>query len=73
MFYIGCTLTLLDKLIEDILGIVEFHEVGRTLLEVLHEETLGIVEFHEVSRTLLTLGARPTIMHREPIGSETCA
>ena len=32
---------------EEILGIVEFHEVGRTLLEGLHEESLSIVEFHE--------------------------
>ena len=45
MFYIRYTQTLLDEMNEDILGIVEFHEVGRTLLEVLHEETLGIVEF----------------------------
>ena len=44
---------MLDKLIEDILGIVEFHEVGRTLIEGLHEETLVIVEFHEVGRTLI--------------------
>ena len=43
MFYIGYTRTLLEEMIEDILGIVEFHEVGRTLLEGLHEETLGIV------------------------------
>ena len=35
---------------EDILGIAEFHEVGKTLLEVLYEETLGIIEFHEVGR-----------------------
>ena len=35
-----------------IIGIVEFHGVGRTLLEELHEETLDIVEFHEVGRTL---------------------
>ena len=35
------------------LGIVEFHEVGKTLLEGLHEETLGIVEFHEVGRIFL--------------------
>ena len=47
MFYIGYTRTLLEELLEDILGIVEFYEVGRTLLEGLHEETLGIVEFHE--------------------------
>ena len=40
-------------LLEDILGIVEFHEVGRTLLEGLNEETLGIVEFHKLGRTLL--------------------
>ena len=43
MFYIGYTRTVLEEMIEDILGIVEFHEVGRTLLEGLHEETLGIV------------------------------
>ena len=49
MFYIGYTQTLLEELIEDILGIVEFHEVGRTL----HEEVLGTVEFHEVGRSLL--------------------
>ena len=49
----GYTRTLLEELIEDILGIVEFHEVGRTLLEGLHVETLGIVEFHEVGTTLL--------------------
>ena len=53
MFYIGYTRTLLEGLHEEILGIVEFHEVGRTLLEGLHEETLGIVDFHEVGRTLL--------------------
>ena len=53
MFYIGYTWTLLEELIEDILGIVEFCAVGRTLLERLHEETLGILEFHEVGRTLL--------------------
>ena len=41
------------SLLEDILGIVEFCEVGRTLLEGLHEEFLGIVEFHEAGRTLL--------------------
>ena len=34
------------------LGIVEFHEVGRTLVEVLHEETLGIANFHEVRISL---------------------
>ena len=39
-----------EVLHEETLGIVEFHEVGRTFLEVLHEETLGIVEFHEVGR-----------------------
>ena len=43
---------MLEELIENILGIVKFHEVGRTLLEVLHEETLGIAEFHEVVKTL---------------------
>ena len=43
MFCIGYTRTLLEELIEDILDIVEFYEVGRTLLEGLHEETLGIV------------------------------
>ena len=53
MFCIGYTRTLLEELIEDILGTLEFYEVGRTLLEGLHEETLGIVEFHEVGRTLL--------------------
>ena len=31
MFYIGYTRTLLEELIEDILGIVEFHEVGGAL------------------------------------------
>ena len=41
---------MLKELIEDILGIVEFYEVGRTLLQGLHEETLGILEFHEVGR-----------------------
>ena len=50
MLCIGYTQTLLEELIEDILGIVEFHEVGRTLLEGLHEEILGIVEFHKVGR-----------------------
>ena len=53
MFYIGYTQTLLEELIEDILGIVEFYEVGRTLLEGLHEESLGIVEFCEVGRNFL--------------------
>ena len=48
MFCLGYTRTLLVEMNEDVLGIVEFHEVGRTLLDVLHEETLGIVEFHEV-------------------------
>ena len=43
MFCKGYTQTLLENLSKDILGIVEFHEVGRTLLEELHEETLGIV------------------------------
>ena len=38
---------------EYILGIVEFHVVGKTLLEVLHEEILGIVEFYEVGRNFL--------------------
>ena len=38
---------------EESLGIVEFHEVGRTLLEGLHEESLGIVYFCEVSRNFL--------------------
>ena len=33
MFCIGCTRTLLEELIEDILGIVESYEAGRTLLE----------------------------------------
>ena len=42
---------MLEGLIEDILGIVEFHEVGKTLLEGLHEESFGIVEFQEVSKT----------------------
>ena len=50
MFCIGYTQTLLYELYEDILGIAEFHEVGKTLLEVLYEETLGIMEFHEVGR-----------------------
>ena len=53
MFCIGYTRTLLEELIEDILGTLEFYEVGRTLLEGLHEETLGIVEFHEIGRNLL--------------------
>ena len=43
MFYIGYTQTLLEELIDDILGIVEFHEVDRTLHEGLHEESLGRV------------------------------
>ena len=43
MFCIGYTQTLLEELKEDILVIVEFHEVGRTLLEVLNEEILGIL------------------------------
>ena len=34
------------------LGIVEFHEVGRTLLELLHEKTLGIADFHKVGNNL---------------------
>ena len=50
MCYTGYTRTLLEELIEDFLGIVEFYEVGRTLLEGLHEESLGIVECHEVGR-----------------------
>ena len=52
MFCIGYTRTLLEGLKGDILGIVEFNEVGRALLEGLHGEILGIVEFHEVGRTL---------------------
>ena len=46
---------MLEELIEDILGIVEFNEVGRTLLEGLHEDVLGNVEFHEVGRTKIHL------------------
>ena len=38
MFCIGYTRNLLEGFHEEILGIVEFHEVGRTLLEGLHEE-----------------------------------
>ena len=54
MFYIGYTRTVLEEMIEDILGIVEFHEVGRTLLEgLLEESSLGIVEFHELGKNLL--------------------
>ena len=34
MFYIGYTRTELEELIKDNLGILEFHEVGRTLLEI---------------------------------------
>ena len=37
---------------EEILGIVEFHEVGRTLLEGLHEEFLSFVEFCEVGKSI---------------------
>ena len=44
------TQTLLEELMKDILGIVEFHEVGRTLLEGLHEENLDILDFHDVGR-----------------------
>ena len=40
MFCIGYTRTLLEELIEDILGIVEFHEVGRSLLEGLRDKNL---------------------------------
>ena len=39
-----------DGLHKEILGTLEFHEVGRTSPEGLHEETLGIVEFHEVGK-----------------------
>ena len=53
MFCIGYTRTLLEKLHEEILGIVRFYVVGRTSLEGLHEENLGTVEFDEVGRTLL--------------------
>ena len=48
MFCIGYTRTLLEELNGDILGIVEFHEVGRTLLDGLDKQVLGILEFHEV-------------------------
>ena len=44
---------MLEKLHEEFLSIVEFHEVGRALLEGLHVESIGIVEFREVGRTLL--------------------
>ena len=37
---------MLEVLHEENLGVVEFHDVGRTVLEVLHKETLGIVEFY---------------------------
>ena len=50
MFCIWYTRTLHEGLHEEILGIVEFHEVGRTLLEGLHEEILDTEEFHEVGR-----------------------
>ena len=53
IFCIGYTGALLEEFNDDILVIVEFHEVGRTLLEGLREETLGIVEFHKLGRTLL--------------------
>ena len=53
MFCIGDTLTSFESLNEDILGIVEFHEVGRALLAGLDVESLGIVEFHEVCRNFL--------------------
>ena len=51
--------SLLEVLHEQTLGIVEFHEVGRTLLEVLHEEALGIVVFHEVGKNFLAAGSIP--------------
>ena len=38
---------------EETLGIVEFHEVGKTLFEGLHEETLGIAEIHKVYKNFL--------------------
>ena len=53
---------MLRELNEDVLGIVEFHEVGRTLLEVLHDETLGIVAFQKVGRTLLE------VLHEKTLG-----
>ena len=53
MLCMGYTRTLFEGLHEEILGIIEFHEVGRTLLEGLHEDILGIVEFHEVGRISL--------------------
>ena len=53
IFCIGYKRTLLEDLSKDILGIVEFHEVGRTLLEGLHEESLSVVEFYEVGKNLL--------------------
>ena len=43
MVTLTITISLLEELNEDVLGIVEFHEVGRTLLEGLHEETCGIL------------------------------
>ena len=48
MFCIGYTRTWLVGLHEEILGIVEFHEVGSTLLEGLHDETFGCIECHVV-------------------------
>ena len=47
MFCTRYTRTLLEELNEDILGIVEFHEVGRILLEGFHEESLCIMESHD--------------------------
>ena len=55
MFCIGYTRTLLEELIEDILGTLEFYEVGRTLLEGLHEESLSITEFREVGRNFFEI------------------
>ena len=50
------------------LGIVEFHEVGRTLLEVLHEETLGIVEFHDVGKNFLDVLHRAIVVVLYEVG-----
>ena len=43
MLFTGYAQTLLEGLHEDILGIVEFHEVARNFLEVAHEVLLQVV------------------------------
>ena len=53
MFFIGYGRTLLEELNENILVIVEIHEVGTTLLEGLDKQVLGIVESHEHVRLWL--------------------